>query len=184
MTSPHLCYITSSWILGTEPKFGILFLHEFCPAYMKTAILTVCFWLTWNLGVIVHEVFLSLLGSHVIVERTQQVFLTETLLLFGFAEPGRTQRSMFYYLTKAFSSGFGYAITSSIKQIDKMLVFTKTRAMYEDLHVTLSTRMLILSHVTLLIALWWDRKRNMVLSVLLYSRRGSLIRSLSRKVDF
>lgn len=61
---------------------------------------------------------------------------------------------MFYYLTKAFSSGFGHAINSSIKQTDKMhMLSTTIRAMYEDLHVTLSTRMLILPHVTLLIAL-------------------------------
>lgn len=69
---------------------------------MNTVIPAACLGLTGNFGVVVHEVFLSLLGSHVVVERTQQVFLTETVLFFSFAEPVRTQRSMSFYFTEAF----------------------------------------------------------------------------------
>lgn len=52
--------------------------------------------LTGDLGVVVHEVFFPLLGSHVVAEREQQVLLVETLLLLGFAEAGKTQAAIFH----------------------------------------------------------------------------------------
>lgn len=65
--------------------------------YNKPACVALSLRLTGDLGVVVHEVFFPLLGSHVVAEREQQVLLVETLLLLlGFAEAGKTQAAIFH----------------------------------------------------------------------------------------
>lgn len=43
MTSTNLRYVTSSWILGAEPKFAILVL-QFCPHFYEHSHLSSVSW--------------------------------------------------------------------------------------------------------------------------------------------
>lgn len=69
--------------------------------------------LTGDLGVLVLQVFLPLLGSHVVAEGEQQVLLVEALRLLHFAETGKTQ-------TKKKKKDSLYILTASGRQ--KLLV--------------------------------------------------------------